>query len=131
MTARSPHHELNDWLDRHGYHHAHAQVEKTPHPYARKAKSPTGRMEFAAKERDHHITTHGRQSLRADQFALPPGPAERRRGILGRMPIDTLLRGRNALQRAAQMRKAGHLSAAQLATVKRKVHAAWPSIEVG
>lgn len=97
--------------------------------HARMIESPaTGREIFAAKERDHHITTHGRQMLAADQFALPPGPEEKRRGIKGRLPIDTLARARNALARAAQMKKAGHLSAGQLATVQRKVHAAWPSI---
>lgn len=99
--------------------------------HARMIESPaTGREIFAAKERDHHITTHGRQMLRADQFALPPGPEEKRRGIKGRLPIDTIKRGRNALQRAAQMKKSGHISASQLASVRRKVHAAWPSIEV-
>lgn len=98
--------------------------------HARMVESPTGREVFASKERDHHITTHGRQTLGAGQFALPPGPEERRRGIQGRLPIDTLKRARNALARATQMKKRGHLSAAQLATVRRKVHAAWPSIAV-
>jgi hypothetical protein len=97
---------------------------------ARKKKSATGREIFAAKERDHHITTAGRLALRADQFALPPGPEEKRRGIKGRLPIDTLKRGRNALTRAAQMRKRGHISSAELATARSRVHAAWPSIEV-
>lgn len=99
--------------------------------HARVIESPaTGREIFAAKERDHHITTHGRQMLRADQFALPPGPEEKRRGIKGRLPIDTIKRARNALQRAAQMKKRGHISAGQLTSVRHKVHAAWPSIEV-
>ncbi len=141
MARRSAHRELSDWLDHNGYHHAHARKkERTPHPYAvstrmahaRMVESPaTGREIFAAKERDHHITTHGRQMLTAEQFALPPGPEEKRRGIKGRLPIDTLRRARNALQRAAQMKKRGHITAAQLETVRRKVHAAWPSIEVG
>ncbi|HSX22265.1 MAG TPA: hypothetical protein VLE97_05770 [Gaiellaceae bacterium] len=99
--------------------------------HARMTESPTGREVFASKERNHHITTHGRQTLDADQFALPPGPEEKRRGIKGRLPIDTLKRARNALSRAAQMKKRGHLSAAQLQAVQRKVHAAWPSIDVG
>lgn len=137
MARRNPHRDLNEWLDRNGYHHAHARKKETAHPYAissrmahaRMIESPTGREVFAAKERDHHITTHGRQLLSAAQFALPPGPEEKRRGIKGRLPIDTLKRGRNALARAAQMKKHGHITAAQLATVKRKVHAAWPSIE--
>lgn len=140
MKRNSAHHDLNEWLDRHGYHHAHARKkQETPHPYAvstrmahaRMVESPTGREVFGTKERDHHITTHGRQILSADQFALPPGPEEKRRGIKGRLPIDTLKRGRNALARAAQMKKKGHISAGQLAAVRRKVHAAWPSIEVG
>lgn len=125
--------ELDTWLDHNDYQRGH----KTPHPYtgvssathARRIMSPaTGREIFAAKERDHHITTHGRQLLRASQFALPPTPEETRRGIKGRLPIDTLPRARNALARAAQMRKRGHISAAQLATLQRKIHAVWPSI---
>ena len=139
MARRSSNRDLSDWLDRNGYHHAHARKKEPPHPYAvsprmahaaRKIhEEPTGREVFAAHERDHHITTSGRRALSASQFALPPGPEEKRRGIKGRLPIDTLKRGRNALTRAAQMKKHGHITTAQLATVKRKVHAAWPSIE--
>ena len=130
--------DLNTWLDSHGYRHAHAK--KDSHPYAVSLRSaharmihqePTGREVFAAHERDHHITTAGRRALTPRQFALPPGPKEKRRGIKGRLPIDTLARARNALARAAQMRKNGHLSLGQLATVQRKVHAAWPSIDRG
>jgi hypothetical protein len=91
---------------------------------------PTGRAVFAAHERDHHITTSGRRSLDREQFALPPGPDEKRRGIGGRLPIDTIERARNALQRAPQMQKRGHITAGQLAKVRRAVHRAWPSIEV-
>jgi hypothetical protein len=135
---RSADRDLDAWLDRYGYHHARTRKEKTPHPYAvssrmahaRMIESPaTGREVFAAHERDHHITTAGRLALSADQFALPPGPEERRRGIKGRLPIDTLRRARNALARAAQMKKRGHISAAQLVTAQRKVRAAWPSID--
>jgi hypothetical protein len=89
---------------------------------------PTGRPVFAAHERDHHITTSGRRALDRDQFALPPGPEEKRRGIGGRLPIDTIERARNALQRASQMQKRGHISAGQLAEIRRAVHRAWPSI---
>lgn len=39
MARRTAHHDLNNWLDRHGYHHAHARKEKVPHPYATKVKS--------------------------------------------------------------------------------------------
>jgi hypothetical protein len=59
---------------------------------------------------------------------LPPGPEEKRRGIEGRLPIDTIERARNALQRAPQMQKRGHITAGQLAEVRRTVHRAWPSI---
>jgi len=108
------------------------EVEKNHGTYhARMVESPaTGREIFAARERDHHITTAGRLALSAEQFALPPGPEENRRGIKGRLPIDTLKRARNALQRAAQMKKRGHISARQLAMVRRRVHAEWPSIEI-
>jgi hypothetical protein len=137
MARRSAHRDLNEWLDRNGYQHAHARKKSTPHPYATSLRSHaqmiespvTGRPVFAAHERDHHITTRGRRALTREQFALPPGPEEKRRGIGGRLPIDTLKRGRNALARAAQMKKRGHITAAQLQAVKRKVHAAWPSIE--
>jgi hypothetical protein len=94
-------------------------------------QEPTSRPVFAEHERDHHITTSGRRALTADQFALPPGPEEKRRGIKGRLPIDTLKRARNALTRAAQMHKHRHISAGMLAEAKRKVHRAWPSIEIG
>jgi hypothetical protein len=203
MARTSAHHELNKWLDQHGYRHAHAPSPKTTQPpygvpvrpahavrkggvaeafaairatgasvkrvdgelqvnvpggteatvyftddaedalatarammehhkrhHARMVKAPTGRKVIGTKERNHHITTHGRQTLKASQFALPPGESEKRRGIAGRLPIDTLKRARNALARAAQMKKRGHITAAQLATVRRKVHAAWPSIDV-
>ena len=138
MKRGSPHRNLNTWLDRHGYRHAHAK-KKESHPYEVSFRSaharmihqePTGREVFAAHERDHHITTAGRRALTPRQFALPPGPEEKRRGIKGRLPIDTLVRARNALARAAQMKKGGRLSSAQLATVRRKIHAAWPSIDV-
>ena len=139
MKRSSAKHDLDDWLNRHGYRHAHAKKMEKPHPYATSSRmpharmihqEPTGREVFAEHERDHHITTSGRRALKEIQFALPPGPEEKRRGIKGRLPIDTLTRARNALARAAQMKKSGHLSAGQLATVRRKVHAAWPSIEI-
>jgi len=103
-------------------------MTKRGNSHARMVESPTGREIYGTKERNHHITTHGRQMLSADQFALPPGPEEKRRGIKGRLPIDTVKRGRNALSRAAQMKKHGHINASEFATVKRKVHARWPSI---
>ena len=218
MKPHSAKHDLDNWLDRHGYQHAHARKKMTPHPYAVSSRmdharvrtqegapkfkvgdivrrtaarmrsmgivsgpvngvvvdyagkwprirwsdmsttdepmaqaeegleldkramakrgharmihqEPTGREVFAAHERDHHITTAGRRALTPSQFALPPGPEEKRRGIKGRLPIDTVARARNALARAAQMKKSGHLNGGQLATVRRKIRAAWPSID--
>jgi hypothetical protein len=154
MTHRSAHHELNDWLDRNGYRHAHARRQETPHPYGispRRAlahidqehpyvtsprmahariihQGPTGRPVFAMHERDHHITTAGRRALKRSQFALPPGPEEKRRGIKGRLPIDDIARARSALARASMMAHQGHITAKQLAAVRRAVHRAWPSI---
>lgn len=139
MTQRrSPQQELNEWLDSHSYRRSGAL--KTKHPYtpssrmlghARKIhQEPTGREVFAAHERDHHITTSGRRALSRDQFALPPGPEEKRRGIKGRLPIDTLKRARNALTRASMMHHQKHLTATELAGVRRTVHKAWPEIEI-
>lgn len=146
MARRSADSELNDWLDRHGYDHARKRKERTPHPYAVSARSAhagmrhdyarmvespaTGREIFASKERNHHITTHGRQLLERDQFALPPGPEEKRRGIKGRLPIDTLKRARSALARASMMHHQGHITAHELEEARRAVHRAWPSIEI-
>lgn len=131
--------DLDSWLDRNGYHHANARKKTTSHPYAVSSRmgharmihqAPTGREVFAAHERDHHITTSGRRALEREQFALPPGPEEKRRGIKGRLPIDTLKRARNALARAAQMHRRGHITASQLTEARRAVHRAWPSIEI-
>lgn len=139
MVRQSAHRELSNWLDRNGYHHAHARKEKTPHPYvvssrmghARIIESPvTGRPVFAAYERDHHITTRGRLALERGQFALPPGPQEKRRGLKGRLPIDTIRRARAALARASMMRNDGTISARELDEAQRAVHQAWPSIEI-
>lgn len=132
--ARNKDRELNAWLKHHGYGHAQQKAPYTPSSRMAHARvihqEPTGREVYAQKERDHHITTFGRRALSAEQFALPPGPEEKRRGIKGRLPIDTLKRGRNALGRAKQMKMRGEISAGQLDAVKRKVHAAWPSIDI-
>src|SRR4026209_2092677 len=102
--------ELSAWLDHHGYHHARTRVQETPHPYVVSPRlahariihpAPTDRPVFAAHERDHHITTAGRRALKRGQFALPPGPEEKRRGIRGRLPIDDVERARAALARAS------------------------------
>jgi hypothetical protein len=139
--ARSAHRELSDWLDHNGYRHEHAKKREDYTSLYRRGgnpnggnrvirQAPTGRPVFAEHERDHHITTAGRRALTREQFALPPGPEERRRGIKGRLPIDTLRRARNALARARQMHKRHHISASQLAEARRAVHRAWPSIEI-
>jgi hypothetical protein len=122
-TPHSTKKHLDNWLNDHGYRYypesPHARIIHQP---------PTGRAIFAAHERNHHITTSGRRALDRTQFALPPGPEEKRRGIKGRLPIDTIERARNALQRASQMQKHEHITAGQLAEVRRAVHHAWPSI---
>lgn len=137
MAHRSHHQELNDWLNRHGYHHSHARPQETPRPYALHPgharvihQEPTGRPVFAAHERDHHITTAGRRALRRSQFALPPGLEEKRRGIKGRLPIDDIKRARSALARASMMHHQGTITAKQLKQARRAVHRAWPSIEI-
>lgn len=127
MARRAVHRELNDWLDRHGYLRRPASARG----HARKIhQEPTGRVVFAAHERDHHITTAGRRALARDQFALPPGPAEKRRGIKGRLPIDTFERAHAALTRASMMHHKGHITARDLAGARRAVHHAWPSIAI-
>lgn len=107
--------------------------QKTAHPYSHSRiihQEPTGRPVFAEHERDHHITTSGRRALTRAQFALPPGPEEKRRGIKGRLPIDTIKRAHAALTRASMMHHQGHISAGQLEVARNAVHKAWPSIEI-
>ena len=126
MKQRSAKHDLDNWLDRHGYHHAHARKNTARMIH----QEPTGREVFAAHERNHHITTTGRRALKTSQFALPPGPEEKRRGIKGRLPIDTLQRARNALARASQMHLRGDITARQLSAIRHKVNRAFPEIHV-
>ncbi len=61
MPRRSPRHELDTWLDSHGYQHAHARKQKTPHPYA---VSP--RMNHAARKQSQTgaYAASGRQLLK-------------------------------------------------------------------
>lgn len=139
MTRHSANRELNAWLDHHGYRHSHARVQETPHPYVVSPRmaharvihqEPTGRPVFASHERDHHITTAGRRALKRRQFALPPGPEEKRRGIKGRLPIDDIERARAALARASMMHHQGTITARELAQARQAVHRAWPSIHI-
>lgn len=122
MARRNVHRELSDWLDQHGYTRTAQHARRKIH------QEPTGRPVFAEHERDHHITTAGRRALSREQFALPPGPSEKRRGIKGRLPIDTLKRARSALARASMMHHKGHITARDLDEARRAVHRAWPSI---
>jgi len=73
-----------------------------------------------------HITTVRRKALPKAEFALPPTPDEKKAGIAGSYPIDTPARARNALARVAQ-----NGTPAEIAAVKRKVKAKYPSIDVG
>lgn len=67
-----------------------------------------------------------RQKLPSSKFALPgKGTGSKGKGP-GSYPIDTIGRARNALSRGAQ-----HASPGELATIKRKVHAEYPSIDQG
>lgn len=70
-----------------------------------------------------HITAARRKALPKSEFALPgKGEGPQGKGA-GSYPIDTANRARNALARGAQ-----HASPAELATIKRKVHAKFPGI---
>lgn len=73
-----------------------------------------------------HITTAQRKALPSGDFALPgKGTGAGGKGP-GSYPIDTENRARNALARGAQ-----HASPAEQATIKRKVKAKYPDIDVG
>lgn len=120
--ARNTARELSAWLDHNGYHR-----RGTPRKIH---QAPTGRAVFAEHEREHHITTAGRRALSRSQFALPPGPEEIRRGIKGRLPIDTRKRARAALTRASMMHNEGHIGERALAEARRAVSRAWPSIQI-
>jgi hypothetical protein len=71
------------------------------------------------------ITAGERQALPKSDFALP-GQGKGPKGAgAGSYPIDTENRARNALARGAQ-----HAGPAKLATIKRKVKAKYPDIDV-
>ena len=75
------------------------------------------------------LTHSARKALPRKDFALPParsGPNKTVSTVKGRYPIDTKARARNALSRGA-----ANASPAQLATIKRRVKAAYPSIKQG
>lgn len=72
---------------------------------------------MARRSRSHspEMTASRRRRMAPSQFALSGR----------RYPIDTIGRARNALARVAQ-----HGNPSEKATVRRKVHARYPSIEV-
>jgi len=92
---------------------------------ATRTNPKTGRKIKRAKESEGHITTSGRLRLSRKQFALPPSPEAKASGERGSYPIDTPNRARNALSRVAH-----HGSPSEQATVRRKVKAKFPDIEV-
>jgi hypothetical protein len=71
------------------------------------------------------ITTRRRKALPAKDTLPGRGSGPGRKGP-GSYPIDTKARARNALARGAQ-----HASPGELATIRRKVKAKYPSIDVG
>jgi hypothetical protein len=72
------------------------------------------------------LTTAKRKKLKSSQFALPgKGEGPEGKGA-GSYPIPDEAHARAALSRAAQ-----HASPAEQATIKRKVKAKFPKIEVG
>lgn len=83
---------------------------------------------MAEKRKGWHkpLTAEQRQNMPRSDFALP-GKGEGPKGSgSGSYPIDTIGRARNALARGAQ-----HASPSELATIRRKVKAKYPSIDVG
>jgi hypothetical protein len=76
-------------------------------------------------KRGGRISAAQRRALPSSSFALPgKGKGPEGKGA-GSYPIDTPRRARNALARGAQ-----HASPEKLATIKRKVKAKYPGIEV-
>lgn len=87
-------------------------------------KNPTtGKTIDSKKLKGGKLTTAGRLSLKSSDFALPPGPEEKARGIKGRFPIENPAHARNALARVAQSG-----TPAEQATVRRKVKARYSFI---
>ena len=78
-------------------------------------------LRVKAREKGGKITTAGRRALGRSQFALPDGD---RPGVAGRYPIDTIVRARNALARAAQ-----NESPAVQAEIRRAVYAKYPELK--
>ena len=83
----------------------------------------TGRHIEKALEKSGKLTTHGRTSLDAEDFALPPSQEEKDRGIKGRYPIQDAHHAANARARVMQ-----HGTPAEQATVFRKTAAKYPDL---
>ena len=95
---------------------------------ASKTNPQTGREIGTAKEKEGKLTTSGRLALPKTSFALPASATEKGKasGAKGSYPIEDKAHARNALARVAQ-----HGTPAQQATVRRKVKAKYPDIDVG
>ena len=120
QRPRRDHHDHHDHHDRTDY-----RGGRVVH------QAPTYRPVYAAHERDGHITTAGRRALPEHLYALPPGPEEVRRGILGRVPFDTYLRARAALSRLSMMRHQGTIGQRELDRARHRVLTHWPQIGRG
>jgi len=82
------------------------------------------KLKIKTKEKKGKITTFGRRRLSRKQFALPPSPEEKRRGIKGRYPIDTIERARNALARVS-----AYGTPEEKAKVRRAVYRKYPGLK--
>jgi len=87
----------------------------------------TGREIKSEKESDGHLTTAGRLALSKKQFALPASATEKGKesGAKGSYAIMDKAHARAALSRVS-----AHGTPAEQATVRRKVSAKYPDIEV-
>lgn len=65
MARRSAHRELSDWLDDHGYHHAHA-------------RKPSSRMAHATKKLLHLFTYRNKHGTWSDVWATDVEDAKRK-----------------------------------------------------
>lgn len=88
----------------------------------------TGRDIKSTKEADGKLTTAGRLALPKKSFALPASATEKGKasGARGSYPIMDKAHARNALARVSQ-----HGTPAEKATVRAKVKAKYPDIDVG
>jgi len=71
------------------------------------------------------LTAGERQAMPKNEFALPGRGKGPKGAGAGAYPIDTEGRARSALSRGAQ-----HATGSELETIKRKVHARYPDIDI-